>query len=409
MANAYGYDRESTKRIDRVVRQHLGGKRSGRPVSTRRTPRLSGGGQGNLIYAQVVGSVGSGDPTFSFDNAIAFVGRAPTGGTGTAQNNYAETLADNDWVWLAQRRDNDQWYLDRAAGSSGSQVVYFTLTEDKALADDDALADVGGSTIYVVDEDNRYVGKTGYKGTAFKFEDDHASSGHPGYRIIEMETPAAWLVVELYENVSGGSAQCYVADPGVYGLPHAGKPPVLTEDKLEVYDDLENTPAADAVTGDYWVARYDADADHYIFWLPFTPPAEATNPIRHALLLSVVSAATLTGTGTSRELTPGSVSGAASGETGALLLKWTTKWVVDTAYGDGGYVTVKNSELQDVRGSATDPVPIAGELVGTGESAVLRILPFDLSAKKSFDLTKDQSLGHDASGRALWQDDTECP
>lgn len=65
----------------------------------------------NLITATVnnSGGVRPADSTFGFDNGVSITGVAPSGGTGTANNTYTETYADNEVVTLVQRADNGQW------------------------------------------------------------------------------------------------------------------------------------------------------------------------------------------------------------------------------------------------------------------------------------------------------------
>ena len=114
---------------------------------------LSTAETGNVIYAQVNEATGvaTGDATFSFDNAVAEVGIIPTDGEGTAQNQYGQEYADNEWVHLFQRKDNGQWITERG-GTAGSLVKRFRTTAAKEWdtpqcdavlldADDDPVGD----------------------------------------------------------------------------------------------------------------------------------------------------------------------------------------------------------------------------------------------------------------------------
>lgn len=239
---------------------------------------FAGGSPGNVIYAQVVGAVASGDPTFTFDNAVAIVGSVPTGGTGTAQNQYAQAFSDNDWVLLFQEKSSDQWLTERG-GESGSQVVYFELTQDMAYADAAKLAkpvdssgtlDSGADAFYVVDDQRQFYGKTatggaeGYRGFALRYIDDYAG-GVPGFRIITMEGPAQWLIVDIDAAYSISGTDCNVLADQPWGrpfrnrqLPETGV--VVVEDDLDV--------ASTAAIGDRWLVAWDESEEHYIFIAP---------------------------------------------------------------------------------------------------------------------------------------------
>lgn len=253
----------------------------------------AGGDTGDVIYALVNGAVGPGDPTGLFDTAQAIVGDTVTGSTGTFQNQYAQTYGDNDPVLLFYNKVTGQWLTERG-GESGSQVVYFELTQNMAYADtaklakpvqDDGTLDAGASAFYVVDDraiagDGQYYGKAaytdgdteaashdGYRGHAVRFIDDWNSTGVPGFRIVDMEGPGDFILVVLKEDVAADVAECdVVASNDPAGGPDADRKPRIeaTTYHIVVNDDLEI--AANAKDGETWVAKWDRGAAYYIFW-----------------------------------------------------------------------------------------------------------------------------------------------
>ena len=286
----------------------------------------SGGSSGNIIYAQVVSNVADSDPTFTFDNAVALVGSAPTGGTGTAQNQYAQEYLDNEWVILSQRKDNGQWLTERG-GTSGSQVVYFEITEHKVYGDNAVLAkpvladgtmDAGADEFYVVDEKNLFYGRAaedsedGYRGFALRYTDDY-SEGVPGFRIIDMQGPAHWLIVTLTETASS-TTTCSIGSDQIWGRPSRGQrlPP---SGNVEVYDDL--SVASGAQSGDKWLAAWDEADEHYIFIVPIS---DVTPPMIPAIAMITVDCPAMDDAnldGSAKTAMPG-----VSSDTAATILKW---------------------------------------------------------------------------------------
>ena len=287
---------------------------------------LAGASSGNIIYAQVVSNVADSDPTFTFDNAVALVGSAPTGGTGTAQNQYAQEYLDNEWVILSQRKDNGQWLTERG-GTSGSQVVYFEITEHKVYGDNAVLAkpvladgtmDAGADEFYVVDEKNLFYGRAaedsedGYRGFALRYTDDY-SEGVPGFRIIDMQGPAHWLIVTLTETASS-TTTCSIGSDQIWGRPSRGQrlPP---SGNVEVYDDL--SVASGAQSGDKWLAAWDEADEHYIFIVPIS---DVTPPMIPAIAMITVDCPAMDDAnldGSAKTAMPG-----VSSDTAATILKW---------------------------------------------------------------------------------------
>jgi hypothetical protein len=256
-------------------------------IQAARTPvrlgKVGAPNTGNVIYAQVVGAVGTGTPTFTFDNAVAVVGSVPTDGTGTAQNQYAQEYVDNEWVLLFQEKSSGQWLTERG-GTSGSQVVYFELTENKSYGDASKLAkpvladgtmDSGADAFHVVDDTNQFYGRAaesgadGYRGFGLRFTDDY-SEGVPGFRIITMEGPAQFLIVTLDENLASPTDCSYAEDPAVFGLAFRGRTPAPVESvDVQVYDDLG--AASGAESGEKLIVTWNEDDERYCFWQKLVP------------------------------------------------------------------------------------------------------------------------------------------
>lgn len=250
---------------------------------------FAGGSPGNIIYAQVVGAVATGDPTFTFDNAVAVVGSVPSGGTGTAQNQYAQEYVDNEWVFLFQNKTSGQWLTERG-GTSGSQVVYFELTEDKGYADAAKLAkpvlpdgtlDSGADAFHVVDDQNQFYGLAtytdaspttvheGYRGFALRYTDDYDETEVPGFRIITMEGPAQLLLVELVGDVATAAADCNIlSDPGAFGLAFRGRRPRIESAGFDLNVSDPQGVATEAKAGEKWIVTWDETNEEYIFLRP---------------------------------------------------------------------------------------------------------------------------------------------
>lgn len=433
----FSLSKNDRRLVQETIRAVKAGKGSTRPVPTRRRNR-SGGGSGNIIYAQVVGTVTSGTPTFTFDNAVAIVGSVPSGGTGTAQNQYAQEYVDNDYVILSQRKDNDQWLTERG-GTSGSQVVYFELTQNKSYGDAAKLAkpvladgtmDSGADAFHVVDDQNQFYGRAaesgadGYRGFALRFNDDY-SEGVPGFRIITMEGPAQWLVVDLDVAYSGSGTDCNVLGDQPWGRPFRNSqlPP---SGVVEVQDDL--SVASSAQIGDKWLVAWDEADEHYIFVLPITPPSLG---LVIGMVTATIGAATMDGSAIT--CTPGITTSAVT------KLQWDDADLI----ADGSAIHGVNFSKTALRASTAEPLIVVGaiktDIPDIAEAFIvysvydLRMLPgFDGSKKQvatqdngpsewnevadvldwlsGRNGSNDQSIGADASGDPEWQDDSsECP
>lgn len=262
-------------------------------IQTARTPvRLGKVGPpntGNVIYAQVVGAVGSGDPTGTFDNAFPFVGSAPAGGTDSFTNANAEEFSDNQWVKFFQLKENDLWYPERG-GTSGSQVVYFELTENKSYGDAAKLAkpvlpdgtlDSGADAFHVVDDQNQFYGRAtytdaspatvheGYRGFALRYTDEY-SEGVPGFRIITMEGPAQLLLVDLVGDVATAAADCNIlSDPAAFGKAFRGRRPRIESAGFDLNVSDPQGVATGAKAGEKWIVTWDETNEEYIFFQRF--------------------------------------------------------------------------------------------------------------------------------------------
>ncbi len=238
------------------------------------------GSSGNIIRAQVNDATGvsSGDATFAFDSAVAIVGTAPTGGTGTASNLYSQTYADNDVVILFRRKDTSVWEAERG-GTAGSQIIYFELTQDKGYADAAKLAkpvDAAGAIVpgadafYVVDDNRNFYGKAaasgeeGYRGHAWKFTDDY-TGGVPGWRIIDMEGPAHFLTGVLSGSYSEAGTPFTPSTTQIWGRPSRGERLPATG-SITVYDD--DDVASAAKNGDKWLIAWNEAEERYTFVSP---------------------------------------------------------------------------------------------------------------------------------------------
>ncbi len=351
---------------------------------------------GNVIYAQVVGAVTSGDPTFTFDNAVAVVGSIPSGGTGTAQNQYAQTYSDNDWVFLFQEKSSDQWLTERG-GTSGSQVVYFELTENKSYGDASKLAkpvlpdgtmDSGADAFHVVDDKNQFYGRAaeggadGYRGFGLRQWDDY-SEGVPGFRIITMEGPALELIATLDEDLASPTDCTLAEDPAVFGLAQRGRIPApVSMVDVQVYDDIG--VAAGAKSGEKWIVRWNEADERYCFWRKVEGP-------RYITIKGTTGAVARTdGTFTLSE--PVSVNGP----------------VPD------GTITVTNDPPINTPGGRTVyaryNVSIGTDDTDRWDTGDGGNFLHHLRGIASWSESELQSLGHDNSDDPEWQDDTsECP
>lgn len=391
---------------------------------------------GRIIYAQVneVSDVGAGDPSFSFDHAIKIVGAIPAGGAGTAQNQYAQSYENNEWVLLFYDPGAEQWLTERGGGTSGSQVVHFELTENKSYADVARLAkpvladgtlDAAADPFVVVDipaegedagrfyglaagadGDSEAVAHAGYRGYGVRFVDDYDSSGKPGFLIVDMEGPADFILVELAEAVSSGEGHCNLVgsmDPA--GGPDAARRPRLEGDSydLTIYDDLD--VAGSAVVGDRWWAKWERASEHYIFDKPVARPDTPA----YGLLIATLPAATIPGSGT-WEITPGTTSAA------VVLLEWNAGKTKLVAQMSGESAVTKRGVWRGatpLRGSSTEPLGVVGRLIqfdagsGAGESFWVDS-EMDLRGVPAYDKSKDMSIGKDAADLPEWQEDGEC-
>ena len=195
---------------------------------------LAGGGSGNVIYAQVVSNVTSGDPTFTFDNAVAEVGSIPAGGTGTAQNQYGQEYVDNEWVHLFQRKDNGQWLTER--GGTAGTVLRFETTAAKAwdastvagVLLDASDAPVGGAITLTDRAPAKHEALVGSRGWCVRNGDD--------YWIITMDSPARWVEGTLNANWDLGDDHQAITVTGWWGAaPNHLEPETST---VDIYDNI---------------------------------------------------------------------------------------------------------------------------------------------------------------------------
>lgn len=156
-SRVYGLNERDRKLVDDLLRKGPGGgRRSRRPVPTRRRNR-SASSTGTMLLVQVneEGHVFYDDEEFSFDNVTVFWGRNPqelvtdegepvedegepvyeTGGT--AVNFWQEMLLDDEWLWLAFDRAEDRWVPDRPGTTLRHGVVTSTISAATGYGDGD--------------------------------------------------------------------------------------------------------------------------------------------------------------------------------------------------------------------------------------------------------------------------------
>lgn len=448
MEKRYNLNERSLSKLKDIIRRVDGSKGSRRPTPTRRAPRMGGGVSGNVIIATVDSTVTSGDPTGLFRDAFAIVGSAPDDGTGTFQNHYQQEYTIGDDVILFQRKDNGNWY-DERGGSAGSIVVTFELTQDMAYADTAKLAkpvDETGAIIsaadafYVLDEQEKFYGKSGYQGIALKTKNDH-SGGVPGYRIITMEGPAQLMTGVLAGSYSTSGTSFTPSVDEIWGRPHRGRREP-DEGSITVYDDLD--VASDAKSGDKWLIGWDESEEHYIFIVPLKPTLPHVG-LHFGMVTGEIDAATMDGT--LHTCTPGIEASA------VVLLQWNSgRTALEPMLDDDdAELVVKGVNLRKTAfvGSTGQPIVALGQVYGDISNATDAlnahfVLPQDdLRSLPNFDGTKTQfpgfldsdtdaakletleywlkelggwtagnlqSIGHDASTDPAWQDDDdECP
>lgn len=204
---------------------------------------------GNVIYAQVneASGVTSGDSTFLFDNAIGIVGSVPTDGEGTAQNQYGQVYADNDWVILSQRKDNKQWITERG-GSAGTIIRRYQTTASKEWDNplcDAVLLNFANEPDGVIKVADRPPAKheliEGSRGWCF-YKETVEEVDH--YYILTADSPARWIEgpIKAAWPLSDESVKMVVNPESVswWGASPSHMDPVTDEDdEIEIFDTLE--------------------------------------------------------------------------------------------------------------------------------------------------------------------------
>jgi hypothetical protein len=287
-------DKQDRRILQELIRKGRAGNGSRRPTPTRRQPRGSGI-TGNVIRATVNAPGGVVGVDFPFDNAVAIVGSAPSGGVGVANNLYTQDYADNDVVILFQRKDTGVWDTERG-GTAGSQVIYAELVEDKSYADYAKLAKPvdsvgviisGADPFYLLDEQSQFFGlaaydfQRGYRYHAVKLFDSFLPDGGdpedtwPAYRIIDGEGPAQIVLVELSESYSMSGTHCTPLDQEPFGRADQGRLVFSEEEGATAGDIFVQDPlnvASAAENGDRWIVLWDEAAEQYEFLMPIDPP-----------------------------------------------------------------------------------------------------------------------------------------
>lgn len=381
-------------------------------IQTSRTPvrlgKVVAPKSGNVIYAQVLADVDSSDPTFAFAYAIAEVGTIPTGGTGTGQNQYAQEYTAGDWVHLFEELGTPGLWRTERGGTSGSQVVYFELTEDKSYSDAAKLAkpvlpdgtlDSGADAFHVVDDKLQFYGKAatggadGYRGFALRYTDDY-SEGVPGFRIITMEGPAHWFIATLTEAWSMSATACSVGGDEIWGRPFRGVRLPATGD-VDVYDDL--SVATGGEIGDKWLVAWDEADEHYIFVVPLTPPAVG---LTIGMVTATIAAATMDGSAIT--CTPGIATSAVT------KLQWDDADLI----ADGSAIHGVNFSKTALRASTGEPLIVVGAIktdIPDIDEAFIVYSVYDLRMLPGLSSSVHQVPYHDASAVDFKLDGEDCP
>jgi hypothetical protein len=412
----------------RTIRRELAGLRTELGGTAVHIGVSGGGVEGRIIYAQVneASGVSSGDPTFNVDNARKVVGAIPPGGTAIAQNQYGQTYAPDEWVFLFYDPAADQWLTERGGGTSGSQVVYFELTDNMAYGDFAQLAkpvdsdgnlDTGAADFWVVDEKNRYFGYsqytdgdseaetwTGYRGHALRFIDDY-SGGKPGFWIISMEGPADFIIADLAEDLGETNPDealfDWVGNQDVSGDPFSMRRPILEGDHTSsAFDDLG--VADGALSGERWILKWSKTGEYYIFWRKC---GSVTSVDGWGLLISTIPAVTITTTGAS--------AGTWGSQASAVVLLD----VDDTGFtprldDDGNAITITglNCSKTALRGSSTEQIVVWGKIISAGGEPTHFLIPnWDLRSLPGFNSANDQAPYHESGDSDFKLDGEACP
>lgn len=199
-----------------------------------------------------------------------------------------KTLAVGAEAWVIWRPSANR-YEELSSTAAPEQIVWAELTEDKAYADVAKLAkpvlangtlDSGADDFYLIDQEGRYWGlaafddtangggvQKGYRFHGVRISDDWASSGKPGFRIIDGEDPDDIILVTIDSLTTGSEYACTYSGE-LPGGPDSARRPRYTQAStgLPVFDDFALVPAF--TTGDPWIAKWVKEDAHYAFWRP---------------------------------------------------------------------------------------------------------------------------------------------
>lgn len=386
---------------------------------------------GNVIYAQVNEATGvaTGDATFSFDNAVAEVGSIPTDGTGTAQNQYGQEYADNEWVHLFQRKDNGQWQTERG-GSAGTTLRRFSATSAKdwdGANCDGTLLDGSdtptGSAIKLVERaPYKHEVLVGSRGWCFYSE---TVEGVDHYFILVVDSPARWIEGPISEEweLTDASVRLTVDEESVHwwgASPNHMDPVTYNHDfgtggsDIRAVVDIHDTIGIRTTllpVHTYIHATWDEKREKWVLTSIRQTPAA----IPATAMITATCAAMATSDGSAKTATPGvSVSDEA-----AAIMKWSTTTPPtleeDERY---PYMHVLNMTETVIHASTSNPQLLHGyiqefteEVEGDEDIQVFYFVfsgPFDLRSLANYSKTDKQIFYHAADSANGMLGGEEC-
>jgi hypothetical protein len=192
-------------------------------------------------------------------------------------NTFSQDWEEGDVGIAIKRGTAAYWEMFKPGGTSSDKMVYFELTSNKNYLSTTVMArkvlpdgsvDMVSDPIQLVDEKQRFYGRTGYRGHAHLF--GTATVEGVGtvekYRIVEMESKAHLLVSILYNTYNPAGTLCTDAEVDISGSPTRNK--TQQTSPYTVYDILGVASAAQP--GEPWLVAFDQIFEVYTFIAPLT-------------------------------------------------------------------------------------------------------------------------------------------